>query len=229
MAGLNKSDICVLIPAYNEAGKLPGLLKAIRKAGYPVVVCDDGSSDATVECAKKVSGVTVLTTERNRGKGSAIRRGIAWFLGSPYAAAVFMDADGQHDPVELELFYDSLKDGRWEVVIGNRMGAAGSMPPVRRLTNRLMSAVLSAMAGQKIPDTQCGYRAFTRRALQTLVLRANHFEIESEMLLAAARRGFALGSVGVACRYQGERSRIRPVTDTLRFFKFLLKAPGAGS
>ena len=221
MAGLKKSDVCVLIPAYNEAERLPGLLKEVLALGFTVAVADDGSRDGTVRQAKAL-GAAVLETDRNCGKGSAIRRGIRWFLQRPYRALILMDADGQHAPAELGLFLEALNEGRHDVILGNRMGSSRGMPGLRRMTNRLMSFWLSLLAGQKVPDTQCGYRAFTRAALEKLSLKADHFEIESEMLLEAARHGFLIGSIPISCVYGMEKSRINPAKDTVRFLKFLM-------
>jgi len=220
VASLNKSDVCVVIPAYNEAVRIGSVVKAARDRGFPVVVADDGSSDGTAAAAR-AAGAEVLEAEKNGGKGAAIRRGIRRALEMGCAAAIFMDADGQHDPNDLERFLQALSSDRYEVVVGDRMREASKMPFVRRVTNRTMSAMISALARQRIPDTQCGYRALKRRALATIPLYSDRFEIETELLLEASRLGFEIGSLPVRCLYADEKSKIRPVRDTCRFFRFL--------
>lgn len=188
---------------------------------FPVLVVDDGSTDATGD-RSRTAGAELLKLRENGGKGAAMRRGFDWFLGRGYKAVVTMDADGQHDPQDLWGFLAALEHGA-DFVIGNRMGDLRGMSPIRRLTNRFMSGLISRQAGFPIPDTQCGYRAITREALRDMRLTVSRFEIESEMILQAAEMGLNVRSVPVRTIYGTEKSRIRPVRDTIRFFKFLNK------
>ncbi|HTL70271.1 MAG TPA: glycosyltransferase family 2 protein, partial [Candidatus Eisenbacteria bacterium] len=114
MAGLTPSDVCVVIPAYNEGAHVAGVVARVREKGYPVVVVDDGSTDDTVRLCR-ASGATVLEASRNQGKGAAMKRGFEWFLGADaprrYEALIFMDADGQHDPADLTRFLEALSGG----------------------------------------------------------------------------------------------------------------------
>jgi glycosyltransferase involved in cell wall biosynthesis len=185
------------------------------------LVADDGSRDRTAVVAGEIEGVQVLTSAANEGKGAAIRRALEWCRGGSFAAVILMDADGQHDPGELAVFVDALNKRDWDIIVGNRMGNPVGMPFIRRATNRFMSWVVSRVAGQSVPDSQCGYRALKLCVVQTLSLRTRHFEIESEMLLEAARGGFRIGSVPVRSVYEGGKSKIRPMKDTIRFFCFL--------
>ncbi len=223
MADIKKSETCVLIPAYNEERNIARVAGRVRDLGFHVVIVDDGSSDRTVDNAKKLQGVDVLTSSVNQGKGAVLRRGFQWFLSTKYSALVMMDADGQHDPEELDLFITALNAGRMDFVVGNRMSQPTGMPLVRRVTNRFLSWIISSVAGQKIPDSQCGYRALKRAVLEKISLKTTRFEIESEMLLEAARKGFVIGWVPIRSVYEGEKSQINPVRDTLRFFSFLFK------
>ncbi|MBI2095604.1 MAG: glycosyltransferase family 2 protein [Candidatus Omnitrophica bacterium] len=220
MAGLEKKDICVLIPAFNEEKNIGPLMARLRAFGADTLVIDDGSTDRTAEEARR-SGAEVLRFERNGGKGASLRRGFDWFLGRSYKAAVMMDADGQHDPDELGIFLAALNEGRGGLIVGNRMGSPGEMPFSRRAVNRLMSLALSVLTRQGIPDSQCGYRAILREALEKINLRADRFETESEILLEASRLGYKIFSVPVRSVYRGGPSNIRPFRDTLRFFRFL--------
>ena len=221
MARLTPGDVCVLVPAYNEARHLHEVGSGILNLGYPLLVVDDGSTDGTQDEAKKLS-VPVLRFTENRGKGAALRKGFEWVLERPYQALIVVDADGQHDPAELEIFIEALNNGA-DVVLGNRMCAPSGMPFIRRATNRTMSRVLSWIAGQDIPDSQCGYKAMKREVVEKIWLRTDRFQIESEMLLEAARRGFTIRSVPIRCLYGEETSRIRPLRDTARFFAFLFQ------
>ena len=219
---LKKADCLVIIPAYNEENTIARLVVEVRSFGFFVLVADDGSKDSTVAKAK-ASGADVLTAAVNQGKGSALRRGFDHFLKQNFLAALIMDSDGQHDPKELDLFFNALNAGNVQVVVGDRLHDPKGMPWIRRATNRFMSGIISSIAKQDVPDTQCGYRAIRGEALKKLVLRTSHFEIESEILLEAARYGFKIGSIPIQCVYRDEKSRINPFRDTIRFFSFLFK------
>lgn len=219
MARLTEKDAIVIVPAYNEQRHIAALIKSIRKAGYRALVSDDGSKDHTVETALD-AGAEVLATPVNGGKGTAIRRGLQWFTGSSYEAAVLMDGDGQHAVEDLPVFLEALNSGA-HLVVGNRLSDPKGMPLVRRATNRLMSGLLGAVSGSAVPDSQCGYRALTKLCASRLKLKTAHYEIESEMILEAARAGLRIASVPIRCVYAGQASRIRPLRDTRRFVVFL--------
>lgn len=166
-------------------------------------------------------GAHAVSHGENRGKGAALRTGFSWMLAREYGAVIAMDADGQHDPDELPDFQAALAKGDADLLVGNRMHHPEDMPFARVVTNRVMSGMISRLAGQSVPDSQCGYRALTRELVRKLRLSTDRYEIESEMILETARLGMRIGSVPIRCRYGGEKSRIRPVRDTLRFFSFL--------
>ena len=217
---LSKSEVCILVPAYNEEKRIGAVIEAVRQRGFPVLAVDDGSFDNTFSVIQK-SGAQGIRSPKNEGKGAAMRRGFEWILNSPHQAVIIVDADGQHDPAELERFLEALSEA--DVVVGDRMRHPAGMSLLRRLTNRVMSFMISSVAGQKIPDTQCGYRALSRRALQTMHLRTERYEIESEILMEAGRRGLKILSIPIRSVYRDEISRIRPMRDTGRFFRFLFE------
>jgi hypothetical protein len=110
-----------------------------------------------------------------------------------------------------------------DIVIGNRMLNTGSMPYIRKKTNRFMSYVISKISGQDIPDTQCGYRLIKRKVLDAITLESSKFEIESELIIKASRKGFRISSVPVSAVYEDEQSKINPILDTLRFMAFIIR------
>ena len=219
MAELEKRQVGVLIPAFNEEKNIGPLVKDLKAFGVEVLVVDDGSTDKTAEEARR-AGAHLLRSEKNHGKGASLRLGVDWFLGRGYQALVFMDADGQHDAGELPVFLKALAGGD-KVIVGNRMRSPGGMPALRRATNRFLSWILSFTTGQKIPDSQCGYRAVSREVLERIQLDTDRFETESEILLEASRLGYKIISVPVRSMYEGGVSNIRPVRDTFRFLRFL--------
>ena len=216
---MKPSEIYALIPAYNEEKNIRRLLEGVKNLGYNALVVDDGSQDQTVSEAEKAHAEVIISSV-NEGKGAAIRKGFDWILKRDSAAVIIMDADGQHDPAEIQKFVQALDEA--DLVIGNRMADPKGMPLIRRWTNLAMSWLISCVARQRIPDTQCGYRALTRRALQEIVLSTNRFEVESEMLLEGARKKLKILSIPISSVYRDEISHIRPLQDTGRFFKFLI-------
>jgi glycosyltransferase involved in cell wall biosynthesis len=220
MARLNPARVLVVIAAYDEEKKIGTIVRSVRALGFPVLVVDDGSKDATARTARE-AGADVFPSEVNEGKGASIRKGIARFLEGSDEALVLMDADGQHDPADLSVFVDALESAG--VVIGNRMHDPGRMPWLRRVTNRAMSGTISFLSRRRVPDTQCGYRAFRREALSKLRLETSRFEIETEMILEAGRTGAVVMSVPIRSVYEGGFSHIRPARDTARFFSFLFR------
>ncbi len=214
------SRICVVIPAYNVAQTLGSLVVQLRAMGYDAVVVDDGSADRTAEVAR-ASGAAVLSHETNYGKGRSLRDGFRWGLGQGYEIFVAMDGDGQHRPSDLPRLLEALTRDTVGLVVGDRTGDLRAMPWIRRVTNTILSRWVSRWCGQPVADTQCGFRAIRRAVLERITLTTDRYEIESELLVRASRAGFRIASVPVATVYERERSRIHPVADTLRFFKFL--------
>lgn len=218
------SSRCIaLIPAYNEAARVGDVVAVARHHVDEVVVVDDGSTDETVAVAEK-AGATVLRHPQNRGKGAAISTALDCFGRSNAEMAILLDADGQHDPSEIPKFVDAAEKERAGVVVGTRMGDVRRMPRVRLWTNQFTSWVTSKLAGQKIPDSQCGFRLLRRAVLKDLRPSTARFETETEILIQAGRAGHKIVSVPIRTIYEsGCTSRIHPWRDTIRFFKLIGK------
>jgi glycosyltransferase involved in cell wall biosynthesis len=196
--------IAAVIPAYNEEKHIGDVVRRTRQMLDNVLVVDDGSGDKTAERARD-AGADVIVHEQNRGKGETIKTGLRHWLDRHIdrfiAAAVSAD-----EP---------------KLILGNRMNDISSMPLVRRIVNRWMSGRISALCGQGIPDTQCGFRMLHRELIPELLGGAARFDYETEMLIVASRKGFRVDSVPISTVYSDEVSSIHPVRDTLRFFKLM--------
>jgi len=105
--------------------------------------------------------------------------------------------------------------------LGNRMNNLTGMPFLRRVVNRYMSKRISRFCGQKIHDTQCGFRMLDRQLIPELLGGANRFDYETEMLIIASRKGYRIESVPITTVYSDEVSKIQPMRDALRFFKLM--------
>jgi glycosyltransferase involved in cell wall biosynthesis len=158
------------------------------------------------------------------GKGVALSTGFKRAVSMGMGHVVTLDADGQHNPAEIPKFARRVAETGADIVVGNRFGALAAMPWLRRSTNWLTSKVVSALARQRIPDSQNGYRMIGAQVLTSITLETARYEAESEILIKAGRRGFRIDSVPVETIYGEEVSAIHPVIDTARFFRLVYKA-----
>ena len=214
----------ILIPAYNEAARIGQLVKTIKSSGFLPIVMDDGSSDGTAEKAE-VNGAKIIRHRQNLGKGASIKTGFEHMLAEDYDAILIMDGDGQHSPDDIRKFIDLGREHRNIMAIGNRMEDTKNMPLDRKLTNMFMSFIVSLICGQKIPDSQCGFRLINREVVKNIKIESSRFEVESEILVKASRTGTKILSVPIRTLYGKETSQINPFWDACRFILFLLKLP----
>jgi glycosyltransferase involved in cell wall biosynthesis len=214
--------IVIIIPAHNEAKTIGDLVKTIIELGYPVIVIDDGSVDDTALLAKTQEAY-VISTHKKSGKGNALRLAFAQAIVQEYDAVITVDGDGQHSPKDLGNFIEGYKKFHADIVNGDRMQDPQGMPWIRRATNAFMSWMISLVCRQKVADTQCGFRLITTKVLKAIDLKSNDFEIETEILIKASKKGFRIASVPIQSIYRDEISKINPLRDTLRFIRFIVK------
>ncbi len=220
----NWQQQCVaVIPCLNEQEAIGDVVARVRHFLPAVVVVDDGSADRTGQIAK-VAGATVLRHETTAGKGAALRTGWQHARGKGAAWSLNLDGDGQHSPDDIPQFLECADRTAAALVAGNRMTNTTGMPWLRRQVNVWMSRRLSILAGHSMPDTQCGFRLMNLASWSELHPAANHFEIESEIMLAFARAGHRVEFVPVRTIYKVEQSKILPLKDTVRWFKWWMKA-----
>jgi len=214
------NETIVIIPAFQAEKTIEAVVKPLKELGLKVLVINDASSDQTAVRAQG-SGARVISLSQNGGKGNALRVGLTVALQEGFSWMLTMDSDGQHLPEEVPRFLEAVCTMEADVIIGNRMSNPAQMPWLRKLTNRQMSRMLSQLAGQTVPDTQCGFRMIARRVLERLHLATDRFEIESELIVKGARSGFQIVSIPISSVYGASSSHIHPVRDTVRFFQFL--------
>jgi glycosyltransferase involved in cell wall biosynthesis len=220
----------VIVPAYNAARELPGVLERLALLHPPAhtLVVDDGSLDGTGDVAR-ARGVVVVAHAKNRGKGAGLLTGFAAACAAGADAVVTIDADGQHKPEDLPRLLGALEDA--DLVVGARV-RTGAMPPHRRFGNALSAGFLTWVAGTPMPDVQSGYRAHRRAVLDALGLagtppatgaphppafRSTGYGFESEILVAAARVGFTIVNVPIEAVYEGAPSHFHPLRELPRF------------
>jgi glycosyltransferase involved in cell wall biosynthesis len=218
--------VAALIPAFNEANSISQVVRGIRQSVSQVLVVDDGSTDRTAEHARE-AGAEVIEVAGNRGKGHAIRTGLAHVLNKGFTHVLILDGDMQHLPNEASQLLDAARLTGADLVVGERQFTRDRMPPSRYYANRFGSAVLSWFVGASLADTQCGFRVFRTEPLESLHLTASGYEIETEMLIKVRRRRGLVTSVPVTAVYTGQISKLRPIRDTTRtcflavYYRFL--------
>ena len=229
-----RSSVAAVIPAFNEEKHIGDVVRRTRAKLDHVLVVDDGSTDKTAERAREAGG-EVLVHSPNRGKGEAIKTGLRRWLAaassSPHAACeldrqlthvIILDADGQHLPEEIDRFIAAaVAAPDQSFFLGNRMNNLTGMPLVRRFVNRYMSNRISRLCGQRIPDSQCGFRMLDWQLIPELLGGGERFDYETEMLIIASREGYRIESVPITTVYADEISNIHPMRDALRFFKLM--------
>jgi dolichyl-phosphate beta-glucosyltransferase len=218
------TDLSIVIPAYNEAERLPPTLDALHRflaAGdrtWEIVVVDDGSTDDTAGLVERLAATVphlrLIRSTPNRGKGSAVRIGM---LAAGGAIRVMYDADGSMPPGELPRLVERIRPEEVDVAIGSRYvdGAAVAPQPLyRRLWSRLCNRVVQRTLVPGVRDTQCGFKAFTAAAAQDLFARArvDGWAFDLEILALARHRCYGLAEVGVAW-HDDRRSKINPLRD----------------
>ncbi len=221
--------LSVIVPAYNEAGRIGATLDGIQQflaLKYPqsweLLVVDDGSTDSTAEVARShfhhPEFCRVIASPRNKGKGAAIRRGMAEARGS---FRLFTDADNSTPIEELTKLHHALRQGKAEIAIASRAMRGSRLevrqPLHREMMGRLFNLLVQAIALPGIHDTQCGFKLFTSRAAEELFPRQklDRWSFDVEILLMARRRGWRIVEVPVRW-IDNPNSRVSPLRDSWR-------------
>ncbi|HEY4000434.1 MAG TPA: glycosyltransferase family 2 protein [Candidatus Xenobia bacterium] len=213
--------VFAIIPAYNEAARIAPVIAGTRPFVETVLVVNDGSKDDTEKVAGE-AGATVLNQPRNMGKGAALQAGFDWCMAQGAEAIATLDADGQHRPEDIPRLLEPLQDPAVGGVVGSRRAESSRMPFIRRMTNYFTSWLLSQVAGQRMEDTQSGYRVYRPQLLRECLVASVRFEAESEVLIRAARRGWRIAWVPIEAIYlEGRVSHIHPIRDSIRFFQMV--------
>ena len=193
----------VIIPALDEEASLPRTLDEVRAvaSGYDCLVVDDGSRDRTAQVARE-RGVLVVRHPFNLGVGAALQTGFRWALAHGYEIAVQLDADGQHDPRQLDRLVEPVRHGECDVAIGSRYVTASEYraPLSRRIGMVLFAQVVRLAVRQRISDTTSGFRAYGRAVMEVCQHDFPKDFPDAPLLIMLARRGFRLLEVPVTMR-----------------------------
>ena len=198
--------ILAAIPCYNEEATIGSVVLKAKRHVDEVLVIDDGSVDDTARVAEE-AGAVVIKHKENKGKAFGIKNAFKYALENDFDVVVAIDGDGQHDADEIPNLLKPVLEGKADMSIGFRFGRLTEMPLWRKVGKRVLDYA-TGVGAQKITDSQCGFRAFNRKAVEGFVprLRGNGFSVESEQLVLAKDLNLKIAEVRISCRYKNLKS-----------------------
>lgn len=216
--------VTVVIPAHNEARNLPYVLRELPDLVTEVILVDGNSTDATVDVARVLWPDIVITGQPGRGKGDALRAGVALSHGE---IVVLMDADGSTRPQEIELFVAALISGHADYVKGSRYlsgGGSEDFTPMRRVGNWFLNACANLLYHTHFTDFCYGFNAFWRECIPVIPIECDGFEVEAQLNCRAVRSGLRIIEVPSIERPRRHgTSHLMPLRDGWRILRAILR------
>jgi glycosyltransferase involved in cell wall biosynthesis len=197
------------IPAYNEASYVGSIVLQARQYVDEVIVVDDGSTDNTVRVAE-LAGATVIRHNQNRGYGATVQSILAEAKKRNPDVLVLLDADSQHDPNEIPNLVKAISEGS-DLAIGSREAQRDKTPRYRRIGQKVILRSTQFASKSNISDSECGFRAFSQRAISELELKASGMAVSSETIVRAAEKNLRITEVPISNIYTKDGSTLNPI------------------
>lgn len=197
------------IPAFNEEKYIGTIVLKTMQHVDETIVVDDGSTDRTAEIAS-LAGATVIQHGRNKGYGASIQSLLAEARKKKYDILVLIDADSQHDPDEIPSLVQPISEG-FDLVIGSRKEQSENIPRYRRAGQKVIGYFSRILSGEKLSDSESGFRVFSRKAIEQLDLKENGMAISAETIARAAEKGLKMTERPISIRYTKDGSTLHPV------------------
>ena len=205
-----KLNVLAGIPAYNEARYIGSVVLQTKQYVDEVIVVDDGSTDNTARVAE-LAGANVIKHDQNKGYGGAIQTILGEARRRDVDVLVLLDADGQHDPNEIPALVEAITKG-YDLVVGSRENQKEKTPTYRRIGQRVLSRSTRIASGQQVvSDSECGFRAFSRKAIAELDLKEKGMAISAETVIRAADKNLKITEVPISNIYTVDGSTLNPV------------------
>ncbi len=219
---VSQPKIIAAIPCYNEERFIGSVVLKAKRFVDQVIVIDDGSTDETAAIAE-VAGSLVIKHKSNKGKGMAMNSAFQWAKKSGVQAMVMLDGDGQHEPAHIPTVLQPVFAGQADVAIGSRfLGVKSTIPGYRTIGQRILTLVTNFGSGVKLSDTQSGFKAFSRRAIETLSFQHKGVgDVESEMQFLIKENDLSVMEVPITVNYD-ERAKRSPLAQGAKNMSTLL-------
>jgi glycosyltransferase involved in cell wall biosynthesis len=200
------------IPAYNEESHIENLIKTAQNHVDSVVVCDDGSTDGTADIAKK-AGAIVISHKTNRGYGAAIISLFEYARNNNAEIMITLDGDGQHDPNQIPLLVNTITQHNVDVVIGSRfLNQNTEAPGYRQRGIKIITSAANYGADLKVSDSQSGFRAYSKNAIDAIHPTEEGMAVSTEILLKISNKGLSLAEIPITISYHGDTSEHNPLS-----------------
>ena len=186
--------IAAVSPALNEATRIAAVIRGASQYVSEVIVVADGSTDDTAAVAL-AAGARVIRHAENCGAGAATMTGLEAARRLGYDVAITLDADGQHATADIPRLVETLQKESADLVIANRFGRKNTIPFIRRIANTIGNLVTFFATGIYLPDTQCGFKAFSPKALSEIELKMSGFEFCTEVIREASKNRWKIVSI----------------------------------
>jgi glycosyltransferase involved in cell wall biosynthesis len=217
--------IYAVIPAYNASKTLKPVIQGLRTSGIitKIVVVNDGSTDNTQDLIKQLN-VENIVHPQNLGKGAALKSGFRWANSKNADLILTIDADGQHNPCDVEKLLGKMSLENADIVIGSRRTDLKNMPFHRITSNLITSKLISWRIKQKVEDSQSGFRIIRTNVFKTVKLTANKYDLESELIIKAGLTNFKIVTVPVETIYKKHLKSSVQFLDVFRFIALFLRS-----
>ncbi len=199
---------CVIIPTYNHAGTLEGVIDGVLEYTDDIIVINDGSTDRTSDIMKKYGKLHLISYAKNKGKGFALQSGFQEAITCGYSYAITIDSDGQHYPEDLIKFINKIEEAPDSVILGARNMNQSSVPGTSSFGHKFSIFWFRVETGIKVPDVQTGYRLYPLQQMKDLRLFTHKYEFEVEVLVRLVWKGVHLTWVPVQVYYAPKEERI---------------------
>ena len=204
----SRPKLAAAIPAFNEEKYIGTIVLKTRQYVGEVIVVDDGSSDQTANVAR-LAGATVIQHEQNKGYGASIQTLLAEAKKKDINILVLLDADAQHNPDEIPKLIKPISEG-FDLVIGSREQRKSDVPRYRRIGQRVISYFSHFLSGEKVSDSESGFRVFSKKAIASLELREDGMAVSAETIARAAEKGLKITEKPISIRYTEDGSTLNP-------------------
>ncbi len=201
--------VIAAMPAYNEEKYIGSVVLKARQYADEVIVLDDGSTDDTADVAR-LAGATVIQHTENKGYGAAIKSLLAEVKGKKPDILVLLDADAQHDPKDIPRLIEPTREG-FDLVIGSRELQKNNIPLYRRIGQKVLLFSTHSLSGERLSDSESGFRVFSKQAISLLEPRENGMAISAEVIADAAKKGLKITEVPISINYTKDSSTLNPI------------------